>query len=265
MTQRINVYRVKKWRSRLGPRLCPYDNRLFLGRWFFYQRFQRALNCCPDSPQSRVMDFGCWEGHFLPSLLANYHQVWGVDNDRASVVEEIPGTWTILQCARSLCSEESPSTSHLRLVKADGQSLPVRGGFFDIVFCLDTLPYVRKNSRAQVIIELRRVLKPGGTIIISLPVEMGASLVLRELLRRLSGSFQQNYKTSDLLRAILFSPRQQPDENEAASLVGYDYREDIDAIESQFIIRRREFLPWNWLKWLSPTILLVCETRPDRA
>ncbi|MBZ5537606.1 MAG: class I SAM-dependent methyltransferase [Acidobacteriia bacterium] len=265
MTQRIKVYPVRKWRSRLGPRLCPYDNRLLLGRWFFYERFQRALDRCNDSPHSRVLDFGCWEGHFLPSLLANYSQVWGVDNDRASAVETVPGTWTILQSARSLCLEETQCISHLRLVKADGRSLPIRGSFFDIIFCLDTLPYVRKDSRTKVLLELRRVLKPSGTIIISLPIEMGASLVLRELLRKLSGSYRQNYNTSALLHGLLSSPRQQPDENETASLVGYDYRADIEVIESQFIIRRKEFLPWKWLKWLSPTILLVCETKPGNA
>lgn len=250
---------VLHWRSRLGPTLCPYENQLAVGRWFFYERYRRALRLSGPREQARVLDFGCWEGHFLPSLLANYAEVWALDNDSSSLVERVTEGWTTLQSARDLCSNEGSSTSRLRLVKADGQRLPLRSDCFDAVFCLDTLPFVPEKSRPLVIAELHRVLKSNGTAIFTLPIEIGPSLLVRELLRRASSFYTDGYRWSDLYRALFFSPRKKREPTGPMNLIGYDYRSDEALIESHFSIRKKVFLPWSGLRWLSPTVLLACD------
>jgi SAM-dependent methyltransferase len=256
MSSELRISRIRSWRSRLGPNLSPYENRLPVARWFFYQRLEKALQTAGPIRNGRVLEIGCWEGYFLPSLLANYSEVWAIDNDCASVVERITGSWTILQLARELCETESCSISRLRLTKADGRRLPFRDGLFDAVFCLDTLPYIPEEGRGTVISEVRRVLKPSGSAVFTLPVELGMGFVLRQVLRRLSGSWLDDYSWQDWAGALLFSPPNQKERR--GNLIGYDYRRDEKLIGASFSVRERLLLPLNVLGPVSPTVLLSC-------
>lgn len=255
----MNVVRPRRWKSWLGPQICPYENPFFFARWFFYKRLRRSLEIASPQPEERALEFGCWEGYFLPSLLANYAQVCAVENDSASLVENIPGKWTILQSARELCAAESAALAHLQLVKADGERLPLRSESFDAVFCLDSLAYVRQESRLAVLSELCRVLKPTGTAVFTLPIELGPTLLVRQLLRWASGVRLDDYSWRKLIRAVFFFPEGRRPSSGPSNLIGYDYRQDQELIASNFDVRITTFLPWDSLRLISPTVLLACK------
>ena len=56
------------------------------------------------------------------------------------------------------------TNSHLR---ADIQDLPIGTGIFDTVVCLEVLEYV--ESPAKALTEIRRLLKPGGKLVLATP------------------------------------------------------------------------------------------------
>ncbi len=257
------VHRPKRWRSPLGPHYCPYENSLRTGRWFFYRRFREALKAAGAEPDARALEVGCWEGHFLPSLLANYAEVWAIDNDSASMITQVREKWTTLQMARDLCATEGSQLPRLFLAKADGAALPFYSSSFDVVFCLDTLPFVPPRNRLLLIAEVQRVLRRGGTAVFMLPVEMGPTLLLREIMRWGSGAWRDDYSRSELIRAFFYAPRPAGKRSNPMNLIGYDYRPDEALIRQHFRIRRRRFIPSNLLKWLSPTILLACTGTAD--
>lgn len=257
MAKPLKATRIVKWQSRLGPGLCPYANRMAIGRWFFYSRLDAALRCAGPRPHARVLDLGCWEGYFLPSLLQMYGNIWAIDNDSASLLDRLAEPWTILQVARDLCRAEGVDLHNLHLAKADGGRLPFRDASFDVVFCLDSLPYVPGDSHHNVVAEIQRVLKAGGVAIVSLPIEVGPALLVREVLRRSSGSWMDGYSLKELVGSVLYKPAPER-KREEYNLVGYDYRKDVRLIESFFAIERQIFLPWNWTRWFSPTVVLSC-------
>jgi len=256
------VHRVQNWDNRLGPQWSPYVNRLRFVRWFFYHRFQKALEAAGQSPGARVLEFGCWQGYFLPSLLKNYGEVWAVDNDACSLVEKVPEYFTTLQMARALCQAEAAAMARLRLIKADGSHLPFRRGGFDLIFCLDTLPFITGEAKQSTLLEFGRILRPGGRLIISLPIEMGPVLLLRQALRRLSGAWRDRYSWRELLRAVCFRTAAHARPAEFANLKGYEYREDLAQIAAHFMVQSLRFLPCHGLGRLNPIALLACSTPP---
>lgn len=258
----LHVRQVLRWKSPLGPAACPYDTPLALARWFFYFRFEKAIELSEIRPGATALEIGCWEGHFLPSLADRCSRVVALDDDSASLIDRLAGNcFTTLQSARSLCLAEGVALDHVALTRARSEELPCRSGAFDAVFCLDTLPFVRAESIEAVLREIVRVLKPRGRVVFSLPVEIGPAVAVRETLRWLTGRWRDGYRLAEFARAIFQIPKSRAVNSEPRNLAGYDYRRDRRAIDAQFKICRTRFLPSNLLSFVAPTVLFLCRPR----
>jgi len=99
------------------------------------------------APQ-RLLDVGCGTGHLAGELLAAGHRVTAVDR--------LPEA---LAAARA-------DTRDVGLLRADAGRLPLRSGAFDAVTMLDVLEHV---DDAAALVELRRVLRPGGVLVLTVP------------------------------------------------------------------------------------------------
>jgi ubiquinone/menaquinone biosynthesis C-methylase UbiE len=114
-----------------------------------------------------MLDVGCGQCHWsklLVEYLGRPAKVVGIDNDIK---------W----------SEEDPDTreyfedmgAEFELVKGDAQRLPFKDNSFDLVTCQTLLIHVKHPMKA--IQEMKRVLKPGGTILCVEPNNVVQSLV----------------------------------------------------------------------------------------
>lgn len=96
----------------------------------------------------RVLDFGCGTGSFLEHL-ERFGTVSGVDGDPDAV---------------GFCHERG--RTEVRLVEA-GESLPFDDASFDLITTLDVIEHIEDELTA--LRELRRVLRPGGLLLVSVP------------------------------------------------------------------------------------------------
>lgn len=121
----------------LRPTPVPIDRGRLARRW---------------SPRAgRLLDIGCGPGNHLRHLAPNADTAIGVDVD-------LP----ILAIARRRI--ETPNVSLLRY---DGTNLPFAASAFDVVTTLDVLEHV--SDRRALVGEIARVLRPGGSWIVSVP------------------------------------------------------------------------------------------------
>jgi glycosyltransferase involved in cell wall biosynthesis/SAM-dependent methyltransferase len=103
--------------------------------------------------ESRVLDLGCGAGQFtIPMLEHGYHSV-GVDLDAPRLGE-----------VAASCGEKGFSSSVLR---ADATNLPCRTASFDSVVCREMIEHIHDPGR--VIEEIRRVLRPEGSLCVTVP------------------------------------------------------------------------------------------------
>jgi ubiquinone/menaquinone biosynthesis C-methylase UbiE len=61
----------------------------------------------------------------------------------------------------------SDATTGLRIVKGEAEALPFENDSFDLVYCSHVLEHVKDEVAS--LKEMKRVLKPGGTLIIGMP------------------------------------------------------------------------------------------------
>ncbi|MBI2058314.1 MAG: class I SAM-dependent methyltransferase [Nitrospirae bacterium] len=99
----------------------------------------------------RVLDLGCGGGRHLVMLKREGFDVVGIDGARRS----------LRRCIRT---ERSPG----RLAVGTFLDVPLKSDAFDAVICYGVLYYGRPEETAAGIMEIRRLLKPGGWAFFSL-------------------------------------------------------------------------------------------------
>lgn len=100
---------------------------------------------------SFVLDVGCGDGTTIQTILPITKNVVGIDNDKKAVED-----------AREKLSLEST----VKIIFADALSLPFADKTFDVVTHMMTLVNFEKN-KTKALIEMSRVLKDNGKIIVS--------------------------------------------------------------------------------------------------
>ncbi len=149
------AYHANLW-ERVPEGLTPVDARLreaFLLERVLAVRERsdcRSRGCEIAEPPVRVLDVGCGEGHFAAALTRAALEVVAID----VAVEPL---------RRAL--ERHPELD-ARLVESEAP-LPFEDSSFDVVWAGETIEHVTDTS--QWLSELRRVLRSGGTLLLSTP------------------------------------------------------------------------------------------------
>jgi SAM-dependent methyltransferase len=125
------------------------------GHWWYAGMRHIVLSLLPTSllPQSpRALDAGCGTGYFMGWLQEHYRA-------RAIGIDGHP-------CGLALCRRRGERD----LVRGDVAELPFTNEVFDLVTSFDVLSEIQdENSRALALGEFRRVLKPGGKLVVRVP------------------------------------------------------------------------------------------------
>jgi SAM-dependent methyltransferase len=119
-------------------------------RHWWYRGRRRVLRATLDSLElaspCRILDAGCGSGRTLDEL-ADYGDACGVDLSPAAV-------------------DATRSRGHAAYLGAVGD-LPFADASFDLVTCLDVIEHTHDDRRT--LAELRRVTRPGGALLVTVP------------------------------------------------------------------------------------------------
>jgi len=156
------------WKEQAESFSSLYGGRRRLSPKAFVTRFLDArgslLELLADAPdQVRVLDLGCGSGVHLAQLAPRCRRLVGADYSE-----------------RMLRLAHGASRGAAGLVLSDAHALPLRDASFDLVVSLGLLDYVR--SPPDVLRECRRVLAPGGRLVLSAPKTPSAFAWLRSRL-----------------------------------------------------------------------------------
>jgi ubiquinone/menaquinone biosynthesis C-methylase UbiE len=138
--------RVREWAanySDIEPRALGPQNLLSRHR-FALEMVESAV---PRG--SRILDVGCGTGEMVAKLTERGYEAWGVD------------------LAEPMIAFASERYGSSRFRVGDIEKIPFDDSTFDAVVCLGVVEYLVDDEQA--LKEIRRVLKPGGSAIVSTP------------------------------------------------------------------------------------------------
>ncbi|MEI7741668.1 MAG: class I SAM-dependent methyltransferase [bacterium] len=130
-----------------------YQARNPLVRFAHRQRIEKITQCVAELKASRILDAGCGEGHLL-----------------ALIKKRLPGAETfgsdIIEVALEHARVRSPDST---FVTARISEMPFADGYFDAITCTEVLEHVYDYREA--LKEFRRLIRPGGYLIVTFPNE----------------------------------------------------------------------------------------------
>lgn len=219
----------------------------------YYKRPEKALQLLNIDPNRKfsILDIGCDWGYLLMLIKSRYPEAhcWGVDIDRYSC-----------EFGAKLARNNKLDV-HLQYSNANNLAFPENT--FDYVVSTGTFEHILPEWRSQALREIRRVLKPGGRVVILIPNPDGLAQRVKDAL---SNSF--------IAKHTMFLPNLKDNKRKRITLPHSSCKEDsiscTDSIglekfarllqQHGFSIEHRgsfifmvEFIP-NWL--MGPSVLL---------
>jgi 2-polyprenyl-3-methyl-5-hydroxy-6-metoxy-1,4-benzoquinol methylase len=235
-----------------------------LVRWSHSSRFERARALVAPYAGGRLLDYGCGDGTFLALVHDLFPGATGADVDVAQTAD----------CARRL--------THLPLTFTTTDSLDAsHAGAYDVVTCMEVLEHCLDDERCRVVAELARVVRPGGVVVVSVPIEIGPSLAGKQIGRAIAawrglGDYRhrETYSPLELARMVLAIPGttiQRPSYSAVSpdgtsycyyGHKGFDWRVLREELKQHFVTRRTQFSPMAWMRsLLNSQVWFVCERR----
>lgn len=143
--------------------------------WSHRKRFKVALDLARAIGPCSILDYGCGDGTFLGLLSQESNRF---------------GTGIGLEVSPQLvneCRTRYAYRASLRFTSVDEFLLTTPRQKVDAIFCMEVLEHVVTEEVPQVLRLFQDCLKPGGRLFVSVPVETGIPLLIKQTWRCVAG------------------------------------------------------------------------------
>jgi 2-polyprenyl-3-methyl-5-hydroxy-6-metoxy-1,4-benzoquinol methylase len=212
--------------------------------WSHRRRLQMAYDLVKPFAGTLLLDYGCGDGTFLGLISRLFPDAIGADADEEQVLD---------------CRKRFASLEGLRFTTTARLASPEYAARFDLITCMEVLEHCLDIDAERVLNDFERLLAPGGTVLISVPIEIGPTLLVKEVVRAVAGwrrigdyQYRDTYGLAELLRmvragneTIIERPRYPFGEGLAHSHKGFNWRRLRSRLSRSFLIREIRFSPFN--------------------
>ncbi|HKS39846.1 MAG TPA: methyltransferase domain-containing protein [Blastocatellia bacterium] len=169
--------------------------------WSHRSRFQMGLSLAREFSGKRVLDYGCGDGTFLAMLMSD---------------ASAPGSAVGVEAHSSLiddCRARFGKHSGLSFIPDDELDDSRHAAAYDAVFCMEVLEHVVELN--PMLDRLNYLLSPAGKLFVSVPVETGLPLIVKQTARRIAAwrglgdyKYTSAYKLSEYWKSLFPRDRQ---------------------------------------------------------
>jgi 2-polyprenyl-3-methyl-5-hydroxy-6-metoxy-1,4-benzoquinol methylase len=188
-----------------------------------------------------LLDYGCGQGRFLHDLAAQI-------NEREPEV-------TLL----GYDPYQSTQFDGYRIV-SDPSVIAARS--VDVFTILEVCEHLTDPETEEFIDFAVKVLTPRGRLLVSVPIEIGPAVLVKELSRSILWRRRPTVTTSELLRAAFVGTPPRRAENVKNSHRGYDWRMTQRRLLETFHCEHVEFSPLPFNNWYGQSQVIMLFTKP---
>jgi SAM-dependent methyltransferase len=216
--------------------------------WSHRRRFEIGLELIRSLKPRRLLDYGSGDGTFLALM-----------QDHPWKPELAVGA-ELYQGKVDECSRRFSGYKSLNFEVISNLGAPAHRCAYDVVVCMEVLEHI--TDLDSIIRQLETALSPEGHIVISVPVEIGPTILAKQTLRRIAGwrnlgdyKYHGRYKLGEIWRSVFAGdeqhiPRPIYSRDDGATHhdhKGFNWRWLKRRLEQTFLIDRVITSPVPWL------------------
>jgi 2-polyprenyl-3-methyl-5-hydroxy-6-metoxy-1,4-benzoquinol methylase len=231
--------------------------------WSHRRRFARARDLVTPYAGGTLLDYGCGDGTFIALVHELFAEATGTDIDDAQVAG---------------CTERLGSLTHVRFVPLDRFANATDRDRYDAIVCMEVLEHCPSDVQPRIIRDLARLSRPGGVVIISVPIEIGLTLVVKQAVRAAAAAsglteyaHRERYRPAEFARMLMAGKESQIERPSTTATTaagatvrfhghkGFNWHLLERLIEGAFTIERRLYSPVPVTgSWLNSQVWFVC-------
>jgi 2-polyprenyl-3-methyl-5-hydroxy-6-metoxy-1,4-benzoquinol methylase len=178
------------------------------------------------------------------------------------------------------CVRRFASLPGLSFILTENLASPEHNNSFDLIFCMEVIEHCTDDVRPQVLQDLRRLVSPDGTAIASVPIEIGPSLVGKQIVRTIAGwrklgdyQHRETYSPWELCEMVfagagtaIHRPAYRTEMVPGRPTfyhghTGFNWRALRGELQQSFQIERVLFSPLGWLRGISSQAWFICKPK----
>jgi 2-polyprenyl-3-methyl-5-hydroxy-6-metoxy-1,4-benzoquinol methylase len=203
--------------------------------------FETALELTKEHfHNGNVIDFGCADGAFLPSLSKHFNHVCAIDRN--------PGFVKTASAA-----VQALGLGNVELLCNDGLSIEtvksrLSGREYQVLYLLETLEHVGDNnslypSKVHFLKEIASLIDKDGVIVVSVPNMVGPFFLVQRIGLTLTGSLREPISIGNLLKASFLGSTVDLEKRWNGGHLGFNHKKLEDCMKGEFrILRKRHIM-----------------------
>lgn len=235
-------------------------------KWSHRRRFALARELAAAAAGGALLDYGCGDGTFIALAHDLFREATGTDVD----VEQLR------DCGRRLSAAPHVRFASIAELRESGYT-----GYYDAVVCMEVLEHCPSDVQPVVLADLARLVRPHGIVVISVPIEIGPTLAVKQVVRAAAAATglaeyesRERYRISEFMRMLLARDTSQIERRATITInaagdtmkyhghKGFNWRVLARVIERTFVIERRLYSPVPITgPWLNSQVWFVCRKR----
>ncbi|WP_017303903.1 class I SAM-dependent methyltransferase [Spirulina subsalsa] len=229
-----------------------------LTRLAHQSRFKVVLDLLEETCYEKALDYGCGDGWLLKTAYEQQRIKTGIGVD-------------VDDYMLNACAENLQGIADLQYCFPHNLAQFLEPQSCDLFVCTETLEHVNKIE--QVFDLVLPYCKPQATFIISVPLEVGPSLLFKQIGRyfaNLKGNYgYERYTPKELFSAaILWDVESFPSSHsldaELKGHKGFNYQKVERILQNRLTITRKIFSPFPWFNhFINSTVIWVCKNRDE--
>jgi SAM-dependent methyltransferase len=234
--------------------------------WSHRRRFSTALMLGRQFAGQRLLDYGCGDGTFLGLLMSGSAKPSGAMG--AEIHQDMVDDLRV----------RFAGYPGLNFTRTDELCRAEESHRYDGIFCMEVLEHV--VDWQPLLGEFERLLKPGGRLVVSTPIEIGLPLLVKQAVRRVAGwrgighyPGTTGYTPLELGKSVLASSTQhierpiftRPDGSLFYDHKGFNWKVLKVALADRFNVVRTLTSPVSWLgPQASTQVWFIAQTESAR-
>ena len=233
--------------------------------WSHRRRFALARELASAGAGGALLDYGCGDGTFIALAHDLFRETTGTDVDLEQLRD----------CERRLAGDDVRFSSIEELHDRS------HSGYYDAVMCMEVLEHCPSDVQPRVLADLERLVRPHGVVVISVPIEIGPTLALKQAVRAMAAATglteyqtRERYRIAEFMRMLLAREGSQIERSATISInaqgdtvryhghKGFNWRLLARLIDNVFVVERRLYSPVPLTRrWLNSQVWFVCRKR----